>query len=403
MPVICPASDTLKVAESVRKPRRSGGAAAPAGLALGIAVCEREGNVPFAEASFVRRLIASGPAYGLDVFAFAPSSYSDERGTVRAWIWNGGWSREERAAPALAYDRGWPRDREERAGFQSGLSRMSKTRGLKLLNGRLPGKAEVYRALSRDAGLRRWLPPTAAYRGTSSLAEWLGRRGGAAFLKPSNGSQGRGVVAVAREEPGGGLVRLSGRTGANRSFRIGGIREAEALRRIDRWIGGRPYVMQPLLELRGADGEPFDLRVLMQRGGQGSWTTAGTAVRCGRSGAVTANLHGGGTPRSAEGYLTELFGGRAAAGLLEELREAAASVVERLEESFGRFAELGLDFGIDRSGKLWFLEANAKPGRASMACAGGAAAAEAAERPLAYARYILLRSPGRVFHEFDSM
>jgi len=366
-------------------------------------VCEREGDVPFAEAPFVRRLIAAGPAYGLDVFAFSPSTYCDTRGTVRAWVWNGGWSREERAAPALAYDRTWPRDAEERAECRAGLSRMAKSRGLKLLNGRLPGKAEVYRALSRDSGLRRWLPPTAAYRGASSLADWLEMRGGAAFLKPSNGSQGRGVVAVAREDPGGELVRLSGRTRVNRPFRIGGLREAEALRRIDRWIGGRSYIMQPLLELRGADGEPFDLRVLMQRGGRGSWTTAGIAVRCGRSGAVTANLHGGGTPRSAEDYLTELFGGRAAAGLQEEIREAAASVVERLEESFGRFAELGLDFGIDRSGKLWFLEANAKPGRASMACAGGAAAAEAAERPLAYARYILLRSPGRVFHEFDSM
>ncbi|WP_084423185.1 YheC/YheD family protein [Cohnella thermotolerans] len=403
MPVLCPDSKPSSAVLAAFSSRRADREPPERLQALGIVVCERETSPPFAEASFIRRLIGAGRRYGLDVFAFSPATWSEERGTVRAWKWRSGWCREERPVPSVAYDRAWPENAAQRRRYRLGLGCMVQSRGLRLLNGSLPGKAEVHRALSRCPELGRWLPPTAVYRGEASLIDWLDRQGGAAFLKPSNGSQGRRVLSISRENPGSGLVSIGGRTAANRPFRLAGVREAEAIRRIHRWIGERPYVMQPLLELQAKDGTPFDLRVLMQRNGRGRWTTAGIAARCGASGSVTANLHGGGSPRRAEAYLEEQFGKRRAPELIDSLREAAFDIVFRLEESYGKFAELGLDFGVDRSGRIWFLEANAKPGRASMACAGGAAAAEAAERPLAYARYILLRTPGRVFHEFDSM
>lgn len=385
MPAICPASSPPFVVRSAAAAKERSGTPA-----LGVVVCERMGSAPFAEAAFIRRLIRTGPRHGLQVFAFAPESWREERSSVQGWTWQSGWIRQERPVPALAYDRAWPAGAEGRGRHRAALARLVQSGRLKLLNGKLPGKAGVTRALARCPELRRWLPPAALYRSEAGLAAWLDRQGGAAFLKPTHGWQGRSVIAVVRG--GDGLVDLRGRTGANRAFRLSGLREAEALARIHRWIGGRSYLMQPLLELQGPDGEPFDVRALMQRDGRGRWIVAGLAARCGRRGGVTANLHGGGEPRHAEQYLARLFGEREAAERIAELRRAAFAVVRRLEEEYGTFAELGLDFGIDRTGRCWFLEANTKPGRASMACAGGAAAAEAAERPLAYARHILLRS-----------
>jgi hypothetical protein len=200
---------------------------------------------------------------------------------------------------------------------------------------------------------------------------------------------------------------------------IQGVTEAEALRRLDRWIGNRVYLMQPMLELKGPDGEPFDLRVLMQKDKSGHWTLTGVAARLGAPDSVTANLHGGGTAASAEDVLTRLFGELRGAELAQEVSRMSFLIVARLEQTWGRFAEIGLDFGIDRSGKLWFIEANSKPGRASMRSAGRDAALAAAGRPLSYARSILLRfattdaqrpllgngcaTPGRVIHEFDHL
>ncbi|CAM3741610.1 YheC/YheD family protein [Cohnella lubricantis] len=392
MPVICPASKPLVVpvvtASGTKLIRR-----ATESPVLGIVVCERSGSPPFAEASFIRRLIRDGAKLGLDVFAFSPSTWDEAQDSVLAWTWRGGWIREARPAPSLAYDRAWPRDGAAYERHRTSMNRMRASGRLRLLNSKLPGKAAVLRALLRAPELRRWLPPTALYRGEASLTAWLDRCGGAAFLKPSSGSQGRRVIVLSRDSGMSGIVTVRGRTSSNRSYRLIGQPESEAIARIHRWIGNRTYLMQPALELQGLDGEPFDLRILMQRDGEGRWARTGLAARRGRSGAVTTNLHGGGEARNAQQYLTDLFGEREADSLLAELQDAADAVLIRIEESFGPFAELGLDFGIDRTGQCWFLEANSKPGRASMACAGEAAAAEAAERPLAYARHILLRSP----------
>jgi hypothetical protein len=34
-----------------------------------------------------------------------------------------------------------------------------------------------------------------------------------------------------------------------------------------------------------------------------------------------------------------------------------------IEDSYGSFGELGIDYAIDVTGKLWFIECNAKPGK----------------------------------------
>ncbi|MCC3375709.1 YheC/YheD family protein [Cohnella sp. REN36] len=373
-------------------------------LAIGILVCERPGPTPFAEASFVRRLLDAACRHGLQAFAFDPSTLEDASRTVQGWHRSPeeGWVRTDAQVPDLLYDRAWPDNAAVRYRFREGLARMRAAGCFHLLNGRLPGKSEVLRTLSRYEDIRPLLPPSARYRGPVSLSSWLSVHGESAFLKPTHGSQGRRVISVARRREAG-AVDLRGRDGANRPFRLDRMEEATALRRIDRWIGRRPYLMQPLLDLRNDQGEPYDLRVLMQKDGSGAWTPAGTVVRCGKPESVTANLHGGGRAANALAHLSVLFGESAAKPLLRDVELASHAIVSRLEQLYGRFAELGLDFGVDRERRLWFLEANTKPGRASMICAGPAAVQQAADRPLAYARYILLRSSGRVFHEFDPM
>jgi hypothetical protein len=380
MPAICPDFEPKRIGDSARP-------------ALGILVCERTGAEPFAEADFIRRLQAEGDRLGLDVFAFAPWSADPVSRTVRGWRWNtavGAWRSRRVPLPVLAYDRAWPSGAREWARFRTALYRLTHdVRPLRLLNGRLPDKRAVYDALRRHPDIRAHLPPTARYAGPDGLREWLDRHGGAAFLKPAAGSQGRGVLAVRRLADA--VWELRGRTRRNAAFRLELADEAEALRRVDRWIAGRAYLMQPLLALVTPAGEPFDLRLLLQKNETGRWIVAGAAVRRGRSGTVTANLHGGGTAFPPMPELTGLLGTSAARDVLRETRRLAGAVVRQLEACFGRFAELGLDFGIDRTGKLWFLEANAKPGRAATRWAGHRAVALSHVRPLAYARSILLR------------
>lgn len=372
--------------------------------ALGILVCERRETPPFAESSFIRKLEEHGRMQGLPVFAFAPWTWNPADGTVQGWRFapeEKRWKRESRPLPELVYDRAWPVDDTERSKYRGALKRLDSVRPLAYLNGRLPGKAAVIRLLSRDERIAPYLPPTEGFEGTRSLLRWLDRFGGSAFLKPESGSQGRRVVAIRQRADGS--VSLRGRLADNRTFNAASSCAKAAAARIERWIGRRAYIMQPLLDLRNAADEPFDIRALVQKNGRGRWALTGTAVRCGRAGGETANLHGGGRAVRTESVLLPMFGGRHTEQLLREIREICLRVVLKIEQSYGRFAELGLDFGVERTGRIWFLEANSKPGRAAMESAGKDVVRAAAGRPVRYARHILFRPPGRVIHEFDHL
>jgi hypothetical protein len=389
--------------------------------ALGILVCERRnGNPPFAESTFIRRLHLISANIGMRLFAFAPWTWDEKSDSVKGWTWSQGqqrWESSDQMLPSVVYDRSWPETQEEKQRYRISLHRILAVRKLTFLNGRLPNKGKVYEFLFRDQALRPLIPPTNLYEGSDSLASWLRKNRHSVFLKPIAGSQGKRVISMLRTDDG--YVNLTGRHGDNQPFYLKCENEAEALRRVGRWIGQRTYLMQPMLDLRGPLGEPFDLRVLMQKNKNGLWTLTGMAARKGNPGSVTSNLHGGGIATSAQEVLTPLFGEQRGNELLQEIRKVSYLIAARLEETWGRFAEIGLDFGIDRCGKLWFLEANSKPGRAAMRSAGKEAAREAVEYPLSYARSILLRlattdtrrsplgtgcaSPGRVIHEFDHL
>ncbi|MBO9598535.1 MAG: YheC/YheD family protein [Cohnella sp.] len=371
---------------------------------LGVLVCERDGELPFAEDAYLRRLSLAAQRFGLSLLVFAPWTWNPRSNSVRGWSWS---NREQRwiprvsELPRVVYDRAWPSTEPEKRLFRSAINRIVAVRTLTFLNSRLPHKGKVGELLSRESKFAALVPPTAAYEGTNSLLGWLREHGNAAFLKPAAGSQGRRVIAF--ERSAGGPARLAGRTSSNRPFIRSFGNERDAFVRLHRWIGSRAYIMQPLLELRTALGEPFDLRSLLQKNERGRWTITGIAARIGSPGTVTANLHGGGRAEPASKALIPLLGEARARALEQEIRATSFKLVAWFEETFGRFAEIGLDFGVDRSGKLWFLEANSKPGRAAMKFAGDEAAERAVALPLSYASTIMLRPSGRVIHEFDHM
>jgi plasmid maintenance system antidote protein VapI len=84
------------------------------------------------------------------------------------------------------------------------------------------------------------------------------------------------------------------------------------------------------------------------------------------------------------------LGADAAKRLLADVQRLSARIALRLEQRFGRLAELGLDYGIEPDGTLWLLEANAQPGR--RAFEGDPEAARLASlRPIQYASLLANR------------
>src|SRR5690606_3514393 len=123
---------------------------------------------------------------------------------------------------------------------------------------------------------------------------------------------------------------------------------------------GRRCIVQQDLHLATFGGAPFDVRILMQKTGNGEWARTKTYARVAPQGRVTSNLSGGGTAFGLAYVLRKRFkknGRRVAA----RIRSASLEIVNALEEVLDNpLGEVGLDLGVDRKGQVWLIEVNAK-------------------------------------------
>ncbi|MCM3630019.1 YheC/YheD family protein [Paenibacillus glycanilyticus] len=358
------------------------------------AEAEDHGGIKLPEPALARLLSDAAGPLGIDLFVFSPAGYEERTGRLTGFrLRNGRWLEEPCPVPDIIYDRCFYRNAEERTSCRSALAAMRERHPspIPTLNGGLPGKWEVYHTLRQDPSLARLLPETSSLERPETLPQLLRNHNKDLFLKPSAGMQGRGAIRLSCS-PLTGQWTVAGRTRKNLSF----SRRFNDYPAMAQWIGRfmnhASYIAQPYLQLLDPDGNPFDLRVLVQKTGKGRWGITGSAIRTGSSGSVTSNLHGGGTAKHASEYLIGIYGAAKAERMMNTIQQACLKAAERLENNYGRLAELGIDFGIEPDGQIWLLEVNAKPGRSSFRQFGDRRTEQlSAELPLSYARLLTQR------------
>lgn len=353
---------------------------------------------PFAEGAFFTQLAKAGQERKIQVLVLDPRSVHPGTRHASGYGWQKGqWQRASVELPALLYDRCYYPSRAAYRRLAPFVAAIKALPHVTFLGHGLPHKWAVYRMLRTAPALRPYLPETAPLSTAAQLRLWL-RRHGSIVVKPRGGAQGRGVLRV---KPEGGGWHVVGRDSRNRPVALH-IASIEAL-----WAHLLPLhrssslIIQPYLALHTANQTPFDLRVLVQKDGTGTWQLTGTAVRTGQPGSLTANLHGGGTALATKPFLDAHYPPQTVAAITEQVHTIAAIVPRHLEALHGRLFELGIDLGIEPDGRVWILEVNSKPGRASFWHTGDRKAAQLSVlRPLEYARW-LSASPPRTGGRFS--
>ncbi|MFC0214093.1 YheC/YheD family protein [Paenibacillus chartarius] len=372
---------------------------------VGVLVAGRPGEPGFAGETFHRELVQAGIRLGIRVVIVTPQrlltalrgelpSTNIDGTMVPAYVMSalGGWRLADVPLPDYIYDRHFAANAAEQSVYREALRELSAAPGRvkRLLGAGLPGKRAVQRMLAKDAELSRYLTPTELFRSPRRLLALLDRYG-ELFLKPDGGSQGRGAFHIGLGD-GSDRITVCGRTASNERFAYSFSERAAFIDWIHRRVQARPYLIQPYLTLYDRAGSPFDIRCLVQKDDSGQWQRTGMAVRRGVPGSVTANLHGGGEAEPAEPFLASEFGKETAKRIEGRLQQLSEIVPIVLESQCGRLVELGIDFGIDRSGRIWLLEVNSKPGRSCFARIGSPHTRRASvENPLRYARSLLRR------------
>jgi glutathione synthase/RimK-type ligase-like ATP-grasp enzyme len=341
------------------------------------------------ERAVYRRMIIEGKRIGLDVFVFTPMDVHTSKEQIHALVFDpksGKWSRKWRSFPNMIYDR----CRIQRsARFQQLLRFRERYKHHLFLNRPLRNKWTIHQTFSQKSRLRPQMPETLLYQSSADLRRLL-KQSPVVYIKPANGTGGRGILRIERVKDRRGVYDIQGRRQDRRIIMPRKVSSSRLDSIVRQWCIGRRFLVQQGIPLRLPGGRFHDYRMLVQKNGQGIWEMTGMAGRVGAARSVTSNLHGGGHAVRAEVLLKEWLGSEDKTNkVMKTAERLGLDAAAFLENSFGALCELALDFAIDREGRIYVLEVNPKPAREVFARSGdGNTYRKALVRPLEYALWL---------------
>ncbi|SFE51290.1 Glutathione synthase/RimK-type ligase, ATP-grasp superfamily [Paenibacillus algorifonticola] len=355
---------------------------------LGILTLYLNENGMLEERDIYRKMTIAGRKLGLDIIIFTPQDVNYKQNRIHALIYNEAskkWSRKWTAFPHMIFDR----CRIQRTyRFDQLLQFRSRYSHLNFLNRPLRNKWTIHRTLMKDSRFKSYLPAAHIAENAQVVSEML-RKHPLIYLKPINGTGGRGILRIERKKSGNLLIQ--GRDQARRIISPQKINSASLSGYLSAWdLKGTRYIAQQGIHLKLPSGRVHDYRMLVQKNGEGVWSVTGCAGRVGPAGSVTSNLHGGGHAVPMTELLQQWVSD---ASLVKEIEvdaeQFSINVAKHLEQVYGRLCELALDLAIDRKGQIWLLEVNPKPAREVFAQAGEKEAYhQAIIKPLEYALWL---------------
>ncbi|GFN30476.1 YheC/YheD family endospore coat-associated protein [Paenibacillus xylaniclasticus] len=325
------------------------------------------------------RYVVSAKAENFDgVIMYTPSDVDMKRQRVNGYIYQGGsWVRKSVAFPRINIDIGFYNEAD-----MWKASKVKQCPALQFTGYGLGNKCRIQKHLKASDYLKPYLLPTVQARSSSQFAAFLHKHG-SVMLKPINGWGGRGIIRFTDNNNRTYKVQTNGKAALNLSY-AGMITYVKGILQQGR------YVMQKWIDIRSKEGQVFDIRALMQKNGEGKWQLSGMAIREGKNDSITSNIKSGGHAHEVQAYLEKQFGEDSSKALASSIVEVAEYIPPYIEKSYkSRLFELGIDLAVDRSGKLWLIEINIKPGKSIMRRVYGRKAWERClQHPFEYARYL---------------
>ncbi|OEF96012.1 YheC/YheD family protein [Desulfuribacillus alkaliarsenatis] len=296
---------------------------------------------------------------------------------------NGKLTKKYMPFPNVMYDQNSSRTYEKLPNVKKSLEKLHN----KVLHYFNPGyldKWEIFNYITEHEIAKKYHPPTVLLENVNQVAKEVNKYK-LVYLKPINGSQGRGIITVTKNKnvfeykyQGNTLIAGS----ANNIARLEEF--------ISNIVKKRKYIIQRGLPLVKYKGSPLDIRVLMQKNEKGNWIRTKMFARVSKPGSITSNLSLGGEAKTLDDTLTESFSASMIKNIKKKLIIASRIIPKALEEqSEKKFGELGLDLGITNNGEIWLIEINSKPWKAIETTEGSEELVEKSfRRPIEYAGYL---------------
>lgn len=331
--------------------------------------------------SFFRSLLASLGSLNGTGFIFCPSDINSERKCIYGYYLTGKtderWKRMYFPFPDVCYNR-YFNDGASPGSYHT-LALLAR-HGVKTFNTSIGSKWAVHRLLIPHRDIASHLPETRLLDSGQVLVSMM-KKHREVYLKPPGGCKGRGIMAVSRKKKAYLL-----RTAESNSYLCRSAQEV--VQKTKASMNCTMPIVQQSIRFPGNE-QHIDFRVLVQKNRLNQWGITGIAARIGADGHITTNLHAGGKAQEAKSTLLNRgFSPEQIVSINNSLEELALRIAEIIDSKSRALGELGLDFLVDKKGKVWFLEANPKPGRRSFKDISPELRRIAVARPMEYACFL---------------
>ncbi|WP_274361368.1 YheC/YheD family protein [Paenibacillus thermotolerans] len=241
------------------------------------------------------------------------------------------------------------------------------------------GKYTVQRKLARTEA-DWYLPSTRVFN--AATLKYMTRRFNELYIKPNIGGVGVGIIKIGKI-PGTTCWSIQRRSGKPKVVDQGAL-----YRTLRRMTSGKRYIIQEKIHLATYKGNPYDIRVSVQKGEGGQWGVTGMVGKVAKKGSHVTNVARGGRVRRCE--LLFRHAGLDSQEVKRKIKTASLQIARLLGRKLPGVADLGLDVGVTSRGTPYLIEVNFRDQRYSFREAGLNREYFASyENPLKYARYLL--------------
>jgi glutathione synthase/RimK-type ligase-like ATP-grasp enzyme len=177
------------------------------------------------------------------------------------------------------------------------------------------------------------------------------------YLKPINGTYGKGVIRVERHQERSKITYHYQQASDKKQYST-----LPALyKSIMKYKMKREYIAQQGIYLLKYNNRLFDLRIMVQRNLKRAWETTGIIGRVAHPTKIVTNYHSGGTPMSFKKIFKAYLSDEQINEFNQTLYKFGQKVAVTLGKKYPNLNMLGIDVGVDKKLYPWIIEVNTNP------------------------------------------
>ncbi|QPC45970.1 YheC/YheD family protein [Mangrovibacillus cuniculi] len=316
---------------------------------------------PIGERSrFFSKLLTAQKTISVCAYIFGEEHIDWENKLINGYYFTeeDGWKQAVYPFPSVIYDRLPNRKSERLKRSRIVKERMETEFTIPWYNPGFFDKLAIFERLDAEEQIQHYLPETQSAESIFQLEQML-RKYPSIYVKPIHGSLGKGIVQFYYEKKEGMYYARYERNEVQK------LQKSVALEPlIKQALRGRPlqrFLVQQGIPLHINEGQVVDFRVHTNKDQHGVWQVTAIAAKRAGSGSATTHVKNGGKIVSLQELFEDLSTRQE---VQKKLKKAALELSLSLERQLsGVIGEVGFDFGMDTDGRIWFFEANSKPGR----------------------------------------